>query len=90
MEQLDSQLPAVDAVLDAATLDRMGEIVRPVVNLNLADTSYGEQVLQPAIRRRWPKRHRTYVHSFARLRLIAVRLAKPPRRTRHALHASFL
>jgi aryl-alcohol dehydrogenase-like predicted oxidoreductase len=52
MEQLDSQLPAGDVVLDAATLDRIDEIVRPGVNLNPADTSYGEQVLRPALRRR--------------------------------------
>ena len=52
MEQLDSQLPAADVVLDAAVLDRIDEIVRPGVNLNPADTSYGEQVLQPALRRR--------------------------------------
>jgi aryl-alcohol dehydrogenase-like predicted oxidoreductase len=52
MEQLDSQLPAADVVLDPATLDRIDEIVRPGVNLNPADTSYGEQVLKPALRRR--------------------------------------
>jgi aryl-alcohol dehydrogenase-like predicted oxidoreductase len=52
MEQLASQLPAADVVLDPATLDRIDEIVRPGVNLNPADTSYGEQVLQPARRRR--------------------------------------
>jgi aryl-alcohol dehydrogenase-like predicted oxidoreductase len=52
MEQLDSQLPAADVTLDAATLDRIDEIVKPGVNLNPADTSYGEQVLQPALRRR--------------------------------------
>jgi len=52
MEQLDSQLPAADAVLDPAVLDRIDEIVKPGVNLNPADTSYGEQVLQPAMRRR--------------------------------------
>ena len=52
MQQLDSQLPAADVELDAATLDRIDEIVRPGVNLNPADTSYGEQVLQPALRRR--------------------------------------
>jgi aryl-alcohol dehydrogenase-like predicted oxidoreductase len=52
MEQLNSQLPAADAVLDDLTLDRIDEIVRPGVNLNPADTSYGEQVLQPALRRR--------------------------------------
>jgi aryl-alcohol dehydrogenase-like predicted oxidoreductase len=52
MEQLDSQLPAADVALDAATLDRIDAIVRPGVNLNPADVSYGEQVLQPALRRR--------------------------------------
>ena len=52
MEQLESQLPGADVALDAATLDRIDEIVRPGVNLNPADTSYGEQVLVPALRRR--------------------------------------
>jgi aryl-alcohol dehydrogenase-like predicted oxidoreductase len=52
LEQLDSQLPAADVVLDAAILDRIDEIVQPGVVLNPADTSYGEQVLQPALRRR--------------------------------------
>jgi aryl-alcohol dehydrogenase-like predicted oxidoreductase len=48
MEQLDSQLPAADVTLDEAVLDRIDEIVRSGVNLNPADTSYGEQVLEPA------------------------------------------
>ena len=52
MEQLDSQLPAAAVALDAAVLDRIDEILKPGVNLNPADTSYGEQVLQPALRRR--------------------------------------
>jgi aryl-alcohol dehydrogenase-like predicted oxidoreductase len=52
LEQLDSQLPAAQVVLDPATLDRIDEIVRPGVNLNPADTSYGEQVLDPDLRRR--------------------------------------
>jgi aryl-alcohol dehydrogenase-like predicted oxidoreductase len=52
MEQLDSQLPAADVELDDAALDRIDAIVKPGVNLNPADTSYGEQVLQPALRRR--------------------------------------
>jgi aryl-alcohol dehydrogenase-like predicted oxidoreductase len=52
MEQLESQLPAADVALDPATLDRIDKIVRPGVNLNPADTSYGEQVLQPGLRRR--------------------------------------
>jgi hypothetical protein len=51
-QQLDSQLPAADVVLDPATLDRVDQIVSPGVNLNPADTSYGEQVLQLALRRR--------------------------------------
>lgn len=52
MEQLESQLPAADAVLDAAILDRIDAIVAPGVTVNPADTSYGEQVLQPQLRRR--------------------------------------
>jgi aryl-alcohol dehydrogenase-like predicted oxidoreductase len=52
MEQLDSQLPAADAGLDAVTLDRIDEIVKPGVTINPADTSYGEQILEPAVRRR--------------------------------------
>src|SRR3954451_20087211 len=52
LEQLDSQLPAAEVALDASVLDRIDEIVRPGVSLNPADTSYGEQVLQPARRRR--------------------------------------
>src|SRR3954453_20351214 len=52
MEQLESQLPGGDAVLDASVLDRIDEIVKPGVNLNPADTSYGERVLAPALRRR--------------------------------------
>jgi aryl-alcohol dehydrogenase-like predicted oxidoreductase len=52
MEQLESQLPAADVVLDDAVLDRIDEIVKPGVNLNPADTSYGDQVLRPTARRR--------------------------------------
>ena len=52
MEQLHSQVPAADVAVDAATLDRIDEIVRPGVNLNPADTSYGDHVLTPALRRR--------------------------------------
>ena len=52
MEQLESQLPAADVTVTAAVLDRIDEIVKPGVNLNPADTSYGEQVLAPALRRR--------------------------------------
>jgi aryl-alcohol dehydrogenase-like predicted oxidoreductase len=52
MEQLESQVPAADVALDPAILDRIDEIVQPGVNLNPADTSYGEQVLKPHLRRR--------------------------------------
>jgi hypothetical protein len=38
--------------LDRAILDRIDEIVKPGVNLNPADTSYGEQTLQAPLRRR--------------------------------------
>jgi aryl-alcohol dehydrogenase-like predicted oxidoreductase len=56
MEQLNSQLPTANVVLDPATLDCIDEIIRPGVNLNPADTSYGEHVLQPALRRRRSER----------------------------------
>ena len=52
MEQLDSQLSAADVALDSALLDRIDEIVKPGVNVNPADTSHCEHVLQPAPRRR--------------------------------------
>ena len=52
IEQLESQLPAAEVLLDPAVLDRIDEIVKPGVNLNPADTSYGDQVLQAAARRR--------------------------------------
>src|SRR3954466_13620082 len=52
MEQLDGQLPAADVVLDAATLDRIDEIIRPGVPVNPNDHTYGQHVLQPAQRRR--------------------------------------
>ncbi len=52
MEQLESQLPAAAVALDPATLDRIDEIVRPGVNVNPGDHSYGEHVLRPAARRR--------------------------------------
>jgi aryl-alcohol dehydrogenase-like predicted oxidoreductase len=52
VEQLDGQLTAGDVTLAAPLLDRIDEIVRPGVNLNPADTSYGEQILEPSLRRR--------------------------------------
>jgi aryl-alcohol dehydrogenase-like predicted oxidoreductase len=52
MEQLDSQLPAADVTLWPEHLDRIDEIVPAGVNLNVADTSYGDEVLTPGMRRR--------------------------------------
>ena len=52
IEQLDSQTPAAELALDPAILDRIDEIAQPGLNLNPADTSYGEQVLTPHVRRR--------------------------------------
>jgi aryl-alcohol dehydrogenase-like predicted oxidoreductase len=52
MEQLESQLPAANITLEDTVLDRIDEIVAPGVTLNPADTSYGEQILQPALRPR--------------------------------------
>jgi len=52
MEQLESQLPAANVLLDAAVLDRIDEIVKPGVTINPADHSYGEEVLRPELLRR--------------------------------------
>jgi hypothetical protein len=56
MQQLDSPLPAADVELDAVLLDRIDEIVRTGVNLNPADTSYGEQCSTPALADASPER----------------------------------
>jgi aryl-alcohol dehydrogenase-like predicted oxidoreductase len=52
MEQLESQLPAADVVLDEALLDRIDDIVPPGTNLNPADAGWASPALQPAARRR--------------------------------------
>jgi aryl-alcohol dehydrogenase-like predicted oxidoreductase len=52
MEQLESQLPAAEVVLDPALLDRIDEIVPPGTNLNPADGGWASPALQPAARRR--------------------------------------
>jgi aryl-alcohol dehydrogenase-like predicted oxidoreductase len=52
MEQLQSQLPAADVVLDPALLDRIDELVPPGTNLNPADGGWVNPALQPAARRR--------------------------------------
>jgi aryl-alcohol dehydrogenase-like predicted oxidoreductase len=52
MDQLESQLPAADVILDAALLDRIDEIVPPGINLNPADGGWANPALEPAARRR--------------------------------------
>ena len=53
MEQLESQLGAVDVELDGALLDRIDEIVPPGTNLNPADAGYTPPALaNPPLRRR--------------------------------------
>jgi aryl-alcohol dehydrogenase-like predicted oxidoreductase len=53
MEQLESQLAALDVTLDSALLDRIDEIVPPGRNLNPLDGGYTPPALeQPALRRR--------------------------------------
>jgi aryl-alcohol dehydrogenase-like predicted oxidoreductase len=52
IEQLESQLPAADVVLDDALLDRIDEIVTPGTLINPADSSFQNPALEPAVRRR--------------------------------------
>ena len=52
MEQLQSQLPAGDVVIDDAVLDRIDEIVAPGTTVNPVDNSFANPALQPAARRR--------------------------------------
>jgi aryl-alcohol dehydrogenase-like predicted oxidoreductase len=52
MEQLESQLPAADVVLEATVLDRIDEIVPPGTNVNPADGGWQSPALEPASRRR--------------------------------------
>ncbi len=52
MEQLESQLPAADAMLEDAVLDQIDAIVPPGVNLNPADAGWQNPALEPAARRR--------------------------------------
>jgi aryl-alcohol dehydrogenase-like predicted oxidoreductase len=54
MEQLESQLGAVDVTLDDAILDRIDEIVPPGTNINPADDGWQNPDLEPAARRRRP------------------------------------
>jgi len=53
MEQLESHLGAADVTLDAATLDRIDEIVPPGTNFNPVDAGWTPPaVANPALRRR--------------------------------------
>jgi aryl-alcohol dehydrogenase-like predicted oxidoreductase len=53
MEQLESQLGAVDVMLDAALLDEIDRIVPPGQNLNPADAGYmPPAIADPTLRRR--------------------------------------
>jgi aryl-alcohol dehydrogenase-like predicted oxidoreductase len=52
MEQLESQLPAAEAILGEDVLDAIDEIVPPGVNLNPADAGYSNPALEPSARRR--------------------------------------
>ena len=52
MEQLESQLPATEAVLGDDVLNRIDELVPPGVNLNPGDGGYQNPALAPAARRR--------------------------------------
>ncbi len=52
MEQLESQLSAVDVRLTDDVLDRIDEIVPPGVNLNPADGGWQNPALEPEARRR--------------------------------------
>ncbi|MYW96109.1 aldo/keto reductase [Amycolatopsis rubida] len=52
MEQLESQLPAAEAKLDAWVLDRIDEIVPPGTTINPADSSFLNPALEPTALRR--------------------------------------
>ena len=52
MEQLESQLPAADVVLDDAVLDRIDQIVPPGTTVNPSDNSFQNPALEPSARRR--------------------------------------
>jgi aryl-alcohol dehydrogenase-like predicted oxidoreductase len=52
MEQLESQLPAMDVKLSADVLDRIDEIVPPGVNVNQADTGWDPPWLTDSAQRR--------------------------------------
>ncbi len=52
MDHLESQLGAVDIVLDEGLLDRIDEVVPPGTTVNPADAGWRNPALEPAARRR--------------------------------------
>ena len=52
MDQLESQMTALDVTLSDDVLDRIDEIVPPGTNVNPADGGYPNPGLEPAARRR--------------------------------------
>ena len=56
MDQLTSQLGAVDVVLDDDLLDQIDEIVPPGTNFSFADAGYAPPSIAEAARRRRPRR----------------------------------
>ena len=52
MEQLETQLPAGNVILDAAILDRIDQIVAPGTTVNPVDNSFANPALEPSARRR--------------------------------------
>jgi aryl-alcohol dehydrogenase-like predicted oxidoreductase len=52
IEQLESQLGAIDIKLDDALLDRIDEIVAPGTNVDSADMGWQNPALEPSARRR--------------------------------------
>ncbi len=52
MEQLESQLPALDVQLSDDVLDRIDEIVPPGTTVNPTDAGWSNPALEPAARRR--------------------------------------
>ena len=52
VEQLETQLPAGDVILDDAILDRIDQIVAPGTTVNPVDNSFANPALEPSARRR--------------------------------------
>jgi hypothetical protein len=56
MDQLTSQLGAVDVVLERDLLDAIDEVVPPGTNFNWADAGYQPPMIADARKRRRPPR----------------------------------